>query len=454
LHLSRNEMSASPRIILFVVAAVATSFLAAAVYSEHRTAKIQTAALDISENAAPSIEQLTAARADLRDLQHHALQTMLSPLQAPQDLQGMLAAHNALHHDMLAYERFPQFPGEAVLAARMKAHLQDVDDATAWLAKALRAEDKSKSSQALQALDTAVEIEADDLMHNIELNARFAHDRAVTIRMLKMQGTVVVILLDGVAVLFAALLAYLGLKLLAERERSLRRRTEELDMFAGRVAHDILSPLSAVDLSLSTAERVLASGMLPRLSTVLARAHSSVGRALVLVDGLLQFARAGAKPSKAQCADLMAVLAGVVDDVRDVARKRQVELSVAALPAAKVACSPGVLTSISSNLLKNAVKYVATEPRRVYVTAVAREGWLRVEVEDSGPGVPAPIRDRIFEPFVRAPGTAGTPGIGLGLATVRRLVEGHGGRLGVECGEVRRCVFWFELPLAPVGAPA
>src|SRR5262249_32394376 len=125
-----------------------------------------------------------------------------------------------------------------------------------------------------------------------------------------------------------------------------------------------------------------------------------------------------------------------------------IDLEIGALPNVSVACSPGVLTSLVSNLVGNALKYMGDAPiRRVSVQANVVGGMVRVEVRDTGPGVPPELRERIFDPYVRAADST-IPGLGFGLATVRRLAEAHGGAVGLD-REVRYgSLFWFELPLA------
>jgi signal transduction histidine kinase len=118
-----------------------------------------------------------------------------------------------------------------------------------------------------------------------------------------------------------------------------------------------------------------------------------------------------------------------------------------------VACSAGVLNSLLSNLIGNAIKHMGDSPRRkISVRVLSRGEVVRVEVEDSGPGIPDGQRDLIFDPFVRG-GSTGTPGIGLGLATVKRLVEGHGGQVGVEAAPRGGSLFWFELSRSVPAAP-
>jgi signal transduction histidine kinase len=119
-----------------------------------------------------------------------------------------------------------------------------------------------------------------------------------------------------------------------------------------------------------------------------------------------------------------------------------------------VACSPGVLLSLLGNLLRNGLKYLGNaETREVMLRVRLRRGRVLFEVEDTGPGIPASLGMRIFEPYIRGPNT-GAPGIGLGLATVKRLVESHGGTLGVRAAARGGALFWFELDEAAPSEPA
>ncbi len=72
-----------------------------------------------------------------------------------------------------------------------------------------------------------------------------------------------------------------------------------------------------------------------------------------------------------------------------------------------------------------------------------------VEGQDTGPGIPSELGPRVFSPYVRGTGS-GRPGIGLGLATVKRMAEAHGGTVGVQTALGCGSVFWFELPPAPL----
>ena len=166
-----------------------------------------------------------------------------------------------------------------------------------------------------------------------------------------------------------------------------------------------------------------------------------------LVDGLLAFARAGGAPDGASCA-ADAVIANVVADCRDAATLHHIELVADGAARATVPCSIGVLTSILENLVRNAIKYVGAAPtKRITVRACRAPAGVRLEVEDTGPGIPAEIQTTLFQPFVRGPRETAS-GSGLGLATVRRLVERHGGAVGVQATAGRGSLFWVELPTA------
>src|SRR5205085_8918585 len=173
-----------------------------------------------------------------------------------------------------------------------------------------------------------------------------------------------------------------------------------------------------------------------------------------IVDGLLEFARAGARPEAGARADVRAVTAGILEELAPFASQRHAMLRSEEVPECAVACSPGVLLSLLGNLLRNALKYLgSSETREVMLRVRSRRGRVLFEVEDTGPGIPPSLGARIFEPYIRGPNT-GAPGIGLGLATVKRLVESHGGSLGVRAGARGGALFWFELDEAAPSEPA
>ena len=262
--------------------------------------------------------------------------------------------------------------------------------------------------------------------------------------------------LDGVSVALAVTLALLALRTISRQESLRRRRLEELEGFAGRVAHDLLNPISAAEMSLTAAERVAATPAgAERRVAIMDRARRSLGRARRLIDDLLAFAQAGARPDQRAASTVAEVVDGVIEELRPVAQARQIAVDVEQPPQLPpVRCASGVLASLLSNLVRNAIKHMGDRPRRqIRVRIIARNDRVRFEVEDSGPGLSPELLPDAFDPYVRGTGTR-EPGLGLGLATVRRLVDGHDGRYGVASRLGEGSLFWFELPVAGRGGDA
>ena len=124
-------------------------------------------------------------------------------------------------------------------------------------------------------------------------------------------------------------------------------------------------------------------------------------------------------------------------------------MKCASVPGVYVACKPGVLHSLVANLVRNGMKYLnGSEKREITVEISPGASMVHFDVCDTGPGIPAGLLTDIFEPYVRTPAAEGKPGLGLGLATVKRLAEAHHGRVGLKSTMGEGCRFWFELPRA------
>jgi signal transduction histidine kinase len=252
--------------------------------------------------------------------------------------------------------------------------------------------------------------------------------------------------LDGICLALAGLAAILAVGAIRRQIRALDARATELDTFAGRVAHDILSPIGSVSLTLQVLRK---AKLTPERQAELGeRALATINLVTQMAEGLLEFARLGARPGHGQRNRLDEAIHDVVAGLAPLATAAGVEICVEAQTPAVVACSRGILVSVISNLLRNALKYMGErEHKRVIVRVRTGADCARVEVDDNGPGVPDGLEGRIFEPYVR--GTSSGRGAGLGLATVKRLVEAHGGRVGVESALGDGSCFWFELPTPP-----
>ena len=480
--MGRKLAAPSARALVIAFAAVAVSFVLATLVSERSDVKIRGDAALITGNAAPSIVHLEAFRsearrlvvladdevdralerqgqrdaAELRARAGRAARSTRPPLPAPQA--GVLPADvmAVLDREWSAYRSLPTFPGELELAAAVVVVRQRfVDD----LQRVLSVAHDGDAHQALDILEQQLKPEADDLddavVKVVERNAQAANHLAGRIDRLGRRSILRAAGLDGLSVLLTILAAFLVTRFMRRYTRLMEQRADELELFAGRVAHDVLSPLGAASLALSYLSEK--GGIQdPRARRMLALGQRGIERTRLIADDLLEFASAGAQPDPTARADVRTVIAAVIDEARQMAEERQVALVIETVDAGSVCCTLGILSSLVSNLVRNGVKYVGQGPGKTVCVRARRQGsltagspapFMRIEVEDNGPGLPAAMEAAVFEPYVRGPDNH-QPGIGLGLATVKRVVEAHGGRVDVRSIPRAGCRFGLELPCA------
>jgi signal transduction histidine kinase len=211
--------------------------------------------------------------------------------------------------------------------------------------------------------------------------------------------------------------------------------------FAAKVSHDLKNPLASVAMSLEMLDDVVGDD--PDGRDFVERAGRGVQRMTALLDHLVEFASTGGPPARERV-DLSEQLALVLEDCREVLAGS----TVVAGPLPVVTGDGAQLRAVLHNLVDNAATYAGGgTAREVEVSARQTTAGHRVEVADRGPGVPDNERENVFQPLVRLDRTV--KGAGLGLATCRRVVTAHGGRIGVEHRDGGGAVFWFELPDGP-----
>jgi signal transduction histidine kinase len=226
---------------------------------------------------------------------------------------------------------------------------------------------------------------------------------------------------------------------LQRTQSELERSNEQLAAFAGQVSHDLRNPLTAVTLSLRMIGECL-GGDPGDLEFLVRRAIGGAERMQSLIDDLLAFARLGGELQRVHV-DLDAVL----DDVRDdlATALEDAILDVAGLPT--VTGDPVQLRALLQNLIANAAKFTRPgEPAHIEIGSVRTGDTWRVEVCDHGPGIPGDQRERVFQPLARVDDSV--DGSGIGLTTCRRIVEAHGGRIGLTESPYGGTCAWFELP--------
>jgi signal transduction histidine kinase len=235
----------------------------------------------------------------------------------------------------------------------------------------------------------------------------------------------------------------------------LRQYETDLSVFAGVVAHDLKAPLAIVRGHCETAVDELTdapdSPAVDEARAALGRVAAGVDRMAGLIDTLLAYTTSRDAPLHPRTVSLDELVADAVTDRIGHLRPSDGPVpDVYVGPLPDVDADPAMLRHVVDNLIGNSLKYIqAGRAARIDVTAgPATAGWTRVEVADRGIGIPDEDKPNIFESFHRAPTAAGYAGTGLGLAICRRIVERHGGAIGVTDNPGGGTRFHFTLPLA------
>jgi signal transduction histidine kinase len=225
----------------------------------------------------------------------------------------------------------------------------------------------------------------------------------------------------------------------ATREERARKEHEH---FISMVTHELKSPLATI-VSAQNSLEILLDKPAPEVETRLERIRRATRRIDTIAERYLREDRQAQPEIHPRFAShaLQQVLAMACGHFTGDKARLQVESAT----DAQLYCDAELLATALLNLMDNAVKY---SDGPVSVSASLFQGReVMIDVADRGPGVPDPIRAAIFERYFRAPETADSPGIGLGLSLVKKIVEVHEGTIEVLDREGGGAVFRMVLPI-------
>jgi DNA-binding response OmpR family regulator len=222
----------------------------------------------------------------------------------------------------------------------------------------------------------------------------------------------------------------------------LERKNRELEAFSYSVSHDLRAPLRGIDGFSQALLEDYGAALPPPAQDYLRRVRAAAQRMGELIDDLLQLSRVGRAPLQRRRIDLSALARSVVAELRRAAPDRAVEVTIADGLVAEA--DPGLIRALLENLLGNAWKFTAkTDAAAIAFEAAEAAGETAFVVRDNGVGFDMAHADRLFAPFQRLHSEAEFPGTGIGLATVRRIVDRHGGRAWAEAAPGRgAAIFW------------
>lgn len=243
-------------------------------------------------------------------------------------------------------------------------------------------------------------------------------------------------------------------KLQAETAISNAQKLESLGVLAGGIAHEIRNPLSSINISISSIERVcggsqgLESETKGKIDLILEQMKSAASKMGLVVQRVMDYSKPF--PPRKEIVDLNRVIEEAVRISLSTLRKREIELLRDLAPDLS-ACrvDAQMIEQVLVNLITNACQAMEGIERAklLEIASGVQDGRIVLRVSDSGPGVPPSLRDRVFDPFF----TTRKDGSGIGLSFSHRIVADHGGALRVGTSRWGGAEFRVELPVAKEG---
>jgi NtrC-family two-component system sensor histidine kinase KinB len=216
------------------------------------------------------------------------------------------------------------------------------------------------------------------------------------------------------------------------------------------VAHEFRTPLTSLRMAIHMCVEEAAGPLTPQQADLMTAARQDCERLQGIVDDILDLSRiqAGRIEIHARPVDGGALVRQATREVEAAARAGGLELSVDVPPEpVPMQADAERIGVVLANLLGNALRHTPSGGRVVARLLRTKDG-VRIEVQDTGEGIPAAYQERIFDRFIQVPGSK-QGGVGLGLYISREVVRAHGGEMGATSQTGKGSTFWFTLPLAP-----
>jgi PAS domain S-box-containing protein len=235
-----------------------------------------------------------------------------------------------------------------------------------------------------------------------------------------------------------------------QRTEQLAAANHEMEAFTYSVSHDLRAPLRHISGFSKLLSEEFGATLAPEGQHLVQRIQEGTRRMGLLVDDLLNLGRIGRHEVRRQVTGLNSLVNEAIADLAQECGGRQVEWKIDSLPF--VECDPGLMRQVLQNLLSNAVKF--SRPRAQAVIEVGQkneDGKQVIFVRDNGVGFNPKYADKLFGVFQRLHRQEDFEGTGVGLATVLRIVQKHGGRLWAEAELDRGATFYFTVGTSEKG---
>jgi signal transduction histidine kinase len=280
---------------------------------------------------------------------------------------------------------------------------------------------KSREEVAIEALNNGA---AYYLQKGLEIDAQFAELRNMILHLAEKKRAKEKVLLQ---------------------EAELREKNKELESFCYSISHDLRAPLRVIDGYCEVIDHLAGKEFSPEVRNYFEGVRIASVRMNAMIESLLKFSRAGRLSLACQELDLSTLVRDMVRSLQSQQPGRMLTLEID--PGIVVHGDRVLLMMALENLVGNAWKYTGKKSQAQIAFRMKNEGGCHIySISDNGAGFDAAHAENLFRPFTRFHTESEFPGTGIGLATVHRIIERHGGRIWAESTPGQGASFFFTLP--------
>lgn len=243
-------------------------------------------------------------------------------------------------------------------------------------------------------------------------------------------------------------LILLSIQDVTERKRNadaLLKANQELEQFASVASHDLQEPLHLISNYIDLLKIRSEDKLDEESKQFLGFIKISSMKAQELIRDLLSYAKTSAEERKVELCDFEALLKTVLYELQLSVEESNAEITHQPLP--QLMADRSQMEQLFKNLLTNAIKYRAAQPLKIHISAQKENNQWFFSVQDNGIGIAPEYKERVFEMFKRLHSQSQYPGTGVGLAICKKIVEHHGGQIGVDSTLGRGARFYFAFPI-------
>lgn len=234
-------------------------------------------------------------------------------------------------------------------------------------------------------------------------------------------------------------------KLVEERTAELKKAHEDLESFVYSVAHDLRAPIRHIGGFMQFLRNELGENISEKAARFMDVVDDAARHMSKLIDGLLDFARLGKITPQYESVDMQDLVNNVLEDFKDSISHSNISFHCGTLHT--VEADRTLMRAVLVNLIGNAIKFSSTKPEpKIEIACHENENEHVISIRDNGVGFDMQYADKLFGVFHRLHGEKEFAGTGIGLASVKQIINRHGGRVWAE-GEVGKgACFYFTIP--------